>query len=154
MSKKFENERAAERLFNKVYKIITKNIGKKSTYSDELEKICVKLFGKHFRGVYPSDKIPKLNMIKKYCILNLDNSKQPGSHWVGLARIKNKTYFYDSFARKSSKIIPKINYSGNGRIIQDTKDKEQDILEESCGQYTIAWLYILNEYGAKVAMLI
>ena len=52
----------------KVYPLI----GDKTTYLSELLRIGKKLFGVKFKGVFPSDKIPKLNDLSPYAILNLD----------------------------------------------------------------------------------
>jgi len=119
------------------------------TYLDQLYKIGRKMFGNKFHGVFPSDKIPKLNNIKRYCILNLDKSNEPGSHWVGLAKLKNgQTIFYDSFGRCHTKIIPDLNLSGNGRIVNSEKDREQKIKEENCGQRCLAFLAVVDKYDS------
>ena len=155
MSKKQEGLKNVKKTIEKVYhnnlKIVqdqyTKN--NKVTYLDQLDKIGRKLFGTKFYGVYPSDKIPKLNMVKRYCILNLDKSTESGSHWVALALLKDgKTIFYDSFGRCHTKIIPSLNLSGNGRIINSEKDKEQKIREQNCGQRCLAFLMTLDKYDS------
>lgn len=123
----------------------------------ELHGIGKKLFGVKFKGVFPSDRIPKLNDLSPYAILNLDTSEEPGSHWVAIAKHpnKDKTLLYDSFARKGSKIIKSLEYSGNGRIIDsDLKDKEQKIEETNCGGRCLAYLVVVEKYGWDAAALI
>ena len=55
-------EKQAEMIYNQ---ILTKQIypltGVNSTFMNDLDKVGRKLFGVKFKGVFPSDKIPKLN---------------------------------------------------------------------------------------------
>ena len=131
-------------------------MGDKSTFLSELNGVGRKLLGVKFHGVYPSDKIPRLNDLSPYCILNLDKSNEPGSHWVALAKLedKNASVIYDSFGRDHMKIIPNLQYSGNGRIIQPEDDSEQHVLQESCGQHCLGFLLFLDRYGIKNALYI
>lgn len=128
-----------------------------TTYLSQLEKVGKKLFSVQFKGVYPSDKIPKLNDLAPYCILNLDKSKEPGSHWVALCKVKdrkNECLFYDSFGRNYTEIIKNLKFSGNGRIKNTENDAEQKILEQNCGQRCLAWLKMCHDYGPEVALMI
>jgi hypothetical protein len=148
-------EKEAELYYNyylnkKVYPLI----GDKTTYLTELLGASKKLFGVKFKGVYPCDKIPKLNDLAPYCILNLDSSKEKGSHWIALAKSNNETLVYDSFGRDYKKIIPNLNYSGNGRIKNTDKDAEQKILATDCGARCIAFLMVFDKHGKDTAMLI
>jgi hypothetical protein len=157
---KTKKEKEIELVYNKILKQIIEPLsGDETTYLTELNGIGKKLFGVKFKGVFPSDKIPKLNDLSPYAILNLDTSKQPGSHWVAIAKYptqsKPKTLLYDSFARKGSKIIKSLSYSGNGRIINsDLKDSEQDVMETNCGARCLAWLVVVEKYGFDAAALI
>ena len=153
MSKK-QKEKDAELLYNKILKDVERLTGDKTTYLEQLNGVGKKLLGVKFKGVFPSDKIPKLNDLSPYCILNLDKSKEPGSHWVALAKHGNNSILYDSFGRDNKQIIPALRYSGNGRIIDTDDDVEQKILETNCGARCTAWLKFFDEYGAKNAMLI
>ena len=84
--------------------------------------------------------------------IELDNSIEPGSHWVALAKLnKNESIIYDSFGRGYTQIIPKLRYSGNGRIINTDDDAEQTIYENNCGQRCLAWLLYLKHYGSDKA---
>jgi hypothetical protein len=145
----------AEILYNKLLKDVVEPLtGDRTTYLQELNGIGKKLLGVKFKGVFPSDKIPRLNDLSPYCILNLDKSTESGSHWVALAKNGRDSILYDSFARDHKKIIPALKYSGNGRIIQPEDDVEQKILETNCGARCLAWLVFFDKYGAKNAMLI
>lgn len=151
-----KNSKEAEKLYNfYLHKKIYPLIGDKTTYLTELEGAGKKLFGAKFKGVFPSDKIPKLNDLSKYCILNLDTSKEKGSHWIALARNSDEeSIVYDSFGRDYKRIIPNLNYSGNGRIKNTEKDAEQKILQTDCGARCLAFLMVFDKHGQDMALKI
>jgi hypothetical protein len=152
------NEAKAEQLYKDTLKnVIYPLTGNKSTYMNDLDRVGRKLLGIKFRGVFPSDKIPKLNDLKPYCILNLDKSTQSGSHWIALAKILGKdesSVVYDSFGRSNKKIIPALLNSKNGTIIDTDRDAEQKIEETDCGARCLSWLVVLDKYGVDVARMI
>jgi hypothetical protein len=120
-----------------------------TTYLNELTKIGKAHFGSKYRGTFPSDRIPQLKS-NQCCIINLDTSNEPGSHWIAVARGKGlQCYAYDSFGRKASKLIPAL--SG---VIDSQQDAEQALIEVNCGARCIAWLYVLYAKGVKVALTI
>ena len=156
MVKKYSKSELAEKLYNlKLKEIETYYTGDKTTYLGQLEGVGKKLLGVKFKGVFPSDKIPQLNDLSPYCILNLDKSGEPGSHWIALAKMRNgNTLFYDSFGRDGVKLIPNVRYSGNGRIINTERDSEQRVSQTNCGARCIGFLCIFDEWGEDVAKLI
>jgi hypothetical protein len=96
-----------------------------------------------------------LNDLAPYCILNVDTSKEPGSHWISLAKMKDgNTLFYDSIGRIGTKLIPNVRYSGNGRIIDADCDPEQGIKQENCNGRCLSFLCIFDKWGEDVAKLI
>lgn len=154
MTKSSKEKQALEAYNKYLNKIVYPLIGDKTTYLTQLLGAGKKLFGVKFRGVYPSDKIPRLNDLSPYCILNLDKSKEPGSHWIALAKLphpSNESMVYDSFGRNYKKIIPLLSHSGNGRIKNTELDSEQQIQQTDCGARCIAWLLVFDKQGADVA---
>ena len=149
-------EKQAVDLYNQYLKQVYSLVGNKSTYLSELEGVGKKLLKVKFKGVFPSDKIPKLNDLSPYCILNLDKSTQSGSHWISLAKFENKndSLVYDSFGRDFKEIIPDLNLTGNGRIINTDRDAEQKVEETDCGARCIAWLMVFDRHGSEMAMMI
>lgn len=144
---------------NLLYNIVLKDIiepltGNNTTYQNDLLKIGKKLLGDKFKGVYPSDKIPKLNKKTPYAILNLDNSNETGSHWVAIVKKGKEIIFYDSFGREDTKIIPNLKNSGNGKILNTDKDAEQKINEYDCGARCLSFLVFHNEWGDNYSMMI
>ena len=51
---------------------------------------------KNFMGCYSKDQIPLVEN-NKSIIMNLNNSNEPGSHWIALKRVNNGIYVFDSF---------------------------------------------------------
>lgn len=147
-------EREANRLYNIILRQVIKLVGNKTTFLSQLNTVGKQLLGVKFKGVFPSDEIPKLTNRTPYCILNLDKSYEPGSHWIALAKVKKKSIIYDSFGRTHTKIIPNLKYSGNGRILDTDLDAEQKITEQSCGARSIGFLVFLDKYGPEMALLI
>ena len=143
-----------EKIYNEILKDVEKMVGDKTTYMDDLNKAGKKLLGIKFRGVFASNHIPRLNDLTPYCILNLDKSTEPGSHWVALAKTGDNSILFDSFGRDHKQILPNLWYSGNGRIFSTEDDPEQKITEENCGAHVISFLVFLDKYGPRLAMYI
>jgi len=141
-----------EKIYNQLLKNIQNKYGSKTTYSDFLLKLGKKYFGNKFSGVYPSDKIPNMKN-NTYAIVNLDNSHEPGSHWVGIVKNKSGYLVYDSFGRKTHNILPSLEKKGMP-IIDTEDDAEQLKSQEDCGQRSITALMIYHKYGQKAFLSI
>ena len=146
-------EKYAEMLYNKILnEIVIPITGKDETYSQQLNTISKSLLKDKFKGVFASDEMPTLTVLKPYAIVNVDKSNQPGSHWLAMARVRNKTYMYDSFGRKVKTLIPSITKKKVHNI--DTSDAEQEISQNSCGARCIAFLLLVEMFGMKYARYI
>lgn len=127
-------------------KYLTKKMGSDDTTNFQLNKVGKKLFGSKYLGTFPCDFEPKE---KGYYILNLDNSILPGSHWVAVSTLHDRIQ-YDSFGRKFKNILP-FNFKGG----RDTElDPEQKVSENNCGQRSLAFLWVLDQFGPKIALTI
>ena len=135
-----------EKLYNKVLNdYIIPIVGNKTTYMTDLLKTGKEIFGDKFIGVFPSDRIPQMYN-NQMCILNLDKSNEPGSHWISIYSYNNKLIVYDSFGRKSSKIIKSL--SGFNKNIIDTEyDAEQKPHETNCGARSLTALCLMNTHN-------
>lgn len=150
--RRMSKKREAELLNNQKLREVERFMGhSNTTYSNSLENAGRFFLGVKFKGVFPSDKIPQLNDLSPYCILNLDRSGEPGSHWIALAKTATGALVYDSFGRDHRRIIPNLRFSGNGRIINTERDKEQSKRQYNCGQRCISFLTVFDEYGDSVA---
>jgi hypothetical protein len=138
-----------ELIYKDLLPLVEHYVGSGETSASTLAVAGTNLFGRKFAGVFAADSIPKQHF--KYAIVNLDNHDEPGSHWVGLARMGNGTYMvYDSFGRDTRKILPLIQL----KTIQTEPDAEQLKSEENCGARSMAWIIIFDTYGEHAAQLI
>lgn len=149
-------------------------LGRGITVTSQLTKVGREYFGNNYVGTFPSDKIPNLGTTrdgkpitkanvtgesKLYCLLNLDNSAQSGSHWIAVCyEIPDENKFgniwvYDSFGRQTSTIIPQLIKKFKNVKMADP-DAEQAVLETDCGARSLAFIYVFDRCGAKFAKTI
>ena len=154
MSKQ-SKEKNAMKFYKGALKDIITHMGKdNTTYEGELKRMGNTLFGNKFHGVYAANEIPVITKMKPYCIANLDERGESGSHWVALVRVNGKeVMFYDSFGRKQTQLLPKLKIKGK-RIVDTDRDKEQKIIEDNCGQRCLAFLAVYDTFGRNHAILI
>lgn len=130
-----------------VYKVIGH---RHSTYSSELNSAGNKLFGKKYKGTFCSNEFPKLTDKIPYCIINVDTSDLPGSHWLGVCKYRNKEKYliFDSFGRDSRVLISNVcRYLGQNEVVDTRHDKEQKIREDDCGQRSMSFLVLCELFG-------
>ena len=143
-------KKTAERKYNIMLKKVIKDIGNNITDNVQLHNyINDKL---KFGGIYMVDeKIPKTKNTS--FIINTDTTKGIGKHWCAVyVSDKGYYYVYDSFGRKSSKILKPFV---KGKIVIDTEyDAEQNVNEVNCGQRCVAWLLFRKEHGIYNALQI
>ena len=94
---------------------IIKIWGNKALYDNEITDIAQQLIGKKYVGTFPIDRVPLFGT-DKYMIVNVDKSGLPGSHWVALYLKGDTIFVYDSFARKTKKLL---------KILHDNAKKTQ-----------------------------
>lgn len=121
-----------------------------STFDYQLTKYGIKYFNNRYIGTFSSDEIPTLNNYE-CCIINTDDSSQPGSHWIALIRWDNNSednniYFYDSFGRRSYVLSDNFNKNWT----HSNPNREQDYNNETCGQFCLAWLMTVYELTPRV----
>ena len=150
------SKKYAERFYNTALKIIEDEYtGDRVTYLSELENAGKKIFGDKFKGVYAADTIPTLDERQPYIIANLDNSDESGSHWVSIVHAgKGKCIFYDSFGRRSTKILKGLGKYTSCKIVDTENDKEQHPLEFNCGARCIAFICVCHFLGTDAGLLI
>lgn len=102
----------------------------------------------HSVGVFPADKI--VERWHKPCafVFNLDNSTQPGSHWVSIYVTKNSDGFYfDSYG-----LLPTVpNHirvlRKNCRQLRYNTVQLQSESSKVCGQFCIMFLFFMCRGG-------
>ena len=159
-------EPQAEKIYCKVYNQMLIKFGhNKTTTTGELNKIGKELFGSKYLGTFAQDRLPAVIYKKpsKYAIINVDTIGMPGTHWVAIAGLSNsnerssrgkavnKIMVFDSFGRASKFLLPLLREKS---VIDTDPDAEQKQIQSSCGQFSLAWLYFFEKYGAKNAELI
>ena len=101
---------------------------------------------KNFVGCFPINQIPKLN-IKESVIINSDNDKEDGTHWMALKIISKKCcLFFDSFGEPPNKSI--INFLSNQfrkiEVIYNSL-QIQSIFSNKCGEFSMQFIYMVND---------
>jgi len=151
-------QKKIHKVYDKKVKQIEKNkklkLGKGETTNFQLDESAEYLLppGK-YQGTFSSDRLPTLKSTHS-CILNLDNSAQPGSHWVAIYRSGLRLCCYDSFGRKAKQILPNTKIRKGLKVVDSDLDVEQKIEEANCGQRCLAWLDFAYSKGINEAMKI
>ena len=99
---------------------------------------------KNFIGCFSKDQIPLIEN-NKSIIINLNNSDEPGSHWIALKRVNNDIYVFDSFGIGYLPICI-LKVFKNFKIITNIY-RIQDISSNLCGMFCI--LFILYDIIGK-----
>ncbi len=135
-------------IYNKFVHLVEKILGKGETNSRDINILCNALFGKRFAGCYASNEIPHLIGISDIAIINTEPRYMRGEHWLALVRKSDTVYVYDSFGRKTQKIIPSL--LKNFKYVIDTEyDAEQTVDETNCGVRCVAALLVYIHYGLE-----
>ena len=104
----------------------------------------------YFRGVYMLDTLPKSGVLGHECgIVNLDNSKGSGTHWVSYYKHDSTRIYFDSFGQVTPMEIQKYlktksEFRKNIAVIQRNTDIVQHINTSNCGYLC---LYVLESLG-------
>jgi hypothetical protein len=137
---------------NTLSKIIKKLKNRKTTNGAELGDYAKDNLN-NFKGIYmQNSKIPKSSGPACF-ILNTDLVGGPGIHWMAVYSTGKHYYIYDSFGRKSKKIITHF-VKGGVRFTDSDYDAEQKDDETNCGQRCLAWLVFRQKYGIHNALKI
>lgn len=106
----------------------------------DLLKFAKQLKIANFRGVFMRNDMPKDGPWKQECgIINLDDKRNPGTHWVAYKRFnKNSAIYFDSFGNLQP---PKdlVSYLNVGSINYNHK-RYQDWNTYNCGHLCLAFL--------------
>lgn len=145
--------------YDKILKTMYEVIGTRGVTTDlQLERVGKKTLGKKYIGTFTQDVKPKTIMPKmtpgnNYFILNQDVSSGPGIHWISCIYSTNTDQFiiYDSFGRKSRKLLPHFIRSIGARYIDINKEGDQPDSSSDCGQRSLAFLIFVKKYGLDAA---
>ena len=135
------DEKAAVRIYNDYTKQFKKKLGTRFMYSDRLEEVGQKYIPR-FRGVFAKDNIDyRILQSGDTCLVNTQNSWEPGEHWVGVAcNAEDVIICYDSFGRPGRGLLD---------IKQPTadtdRDPEQSSYEVDCGPRSLGWCLLFSQ---------
>ena len=94
---------------------------------------------KHFRGIYSRDGLPR--KIRKECgIINLDDIKGPGTHWVCYRNIDNVVEYFDPFGLIMPNEVLKYFHTSKKRIVY-SMDEIQNRNTVLCGYWCLYYLF-------------
>ena len=100
-----------------------------------------------YGGIFPIDKLPKVLDSKHAYVVNLDTSKEEGSHWVGVQTFgaPHMTTYFDPFGISPPvEIIP--NLLSVGKDIYYADIAVQSVLSQYCG-YHVLMVSLLMQRG-------
>jgi hypothetical protein len=118
-------------------------IGISTTTNIQLNNFCKKIFGEKFIGVFSANEMPLLKN-KQMCIINNQSNKQPGEHWLGAYKYKNKTFIYDTFDRDVKSLSRYWKHKHNWYNVN--KFRTESFKDRNCGQHSITFLIIFDKY--------
>ena len=99
---------------------------------------------KNFISCFSKDQIPLIEN-NKSIIINLQNSYEPGSHWIALKRVNNTIFVFDSFGIAYLPIYI-FKVFKNFKIITNIY-RIQNINSKLCGMFCV--LFILYDIKNK-----
>lgn len=105
----------------------------------EIENYAAQLAIPYFRGVFSRDKLPSSGpQINESAVINLDDYKGPGTHWVCYIKRANRVQYYDSFGVQPPAEF--IRYLGPGVHITYNYEQDQEVVEVICGHLCLLFL--------------
>jgi len=111
------------------------------TTNIQLDQLARHMRVPYFRGVFMRDALPISGARRNESgIVNLDNARGPGTHWVAYAKRDNHVIYFDSFGNLRP---PKelVKYFGNGVIkIEYNRTPHQTYNQSICGQLCLQFL--------------
>lgn len=99
---------------------------------------------KYYVGCYPADKIPSIKNYPSSFVVNMDNSNEPGSHWVAMfLPNKEHVYYFDSFG-----LIPQnaniSKYLKHFKHVTRQTFVIQSLTSNVCGVYVVFFIYLCS----------
>lgn len=99
---------------------------------------------RYFIGVFPSDKIPVIHLTPAALVVNNQDSRHRGEHWLALWVIDNQTIeFFDSMGLTPSAYGRDISaFVNQYPVVHWNKIRLQSFTSNVCGAYCV--YYIVN----------
>lgn len=98
-----------------------------------------------FRGIYMRDRLPKRIRTHECGIINQDDDKGEGTHWVGYVKKNRNITYFDSIGQlKPPPEVVKYFRSGGSPIIKYNFTRYQELNTYNCGHLVLEFL---NKYS-------
>ena len=110
-----EKSKEVKLYFNTIKHNLIQQYGNQPLDNIKITKICKQYLKSQYRGTYCIDTMPLTIGMK---ITNLSKRNTAGSHWVAIYITPTTLYFFDTFARKCSKIAPIIYAKCKKKILE------------------------------------
>jgi len=109
---------------------------------EDLRRAARRLRIPHFRGVFLRDTLPRKVHQQERGIVNLDDSKGPGTHWVAYIKNDAQVKYFDSYGnlRPPKELTSYLCTSPGTRIQYNTK-RYQRPNTWNCGHLALEFLY-------------
>jgi len=141
---------------------MTAVLGNGMTTDAQLTKVGKRYLGSDYIGTFSVDvKKSTLDRLKGsktqyYFIINVDKKYESGSHWLAIAKLKDnpKYIIYDSFARRSPRLIPAFIKTIGYKYIDINGKSDQLDHEKNCGARALSILRFIKSHGLPAAKLV
>ena len=106
-----------------------------------------------FRGVFPSDRLP-LNPENGIYIVNFDNSKNPGTHWVSIRIFDKKIEYFDPLILPIVPDIREFISSLNKNTFSTNLSQLQSDYSFKCGIFACGYVLLSSYYNLSLGEII
>jgi len=121
-----------------------------ATTNIQLDHLARRMHVPYFRGVFMRNALPISGARRNESgIVNLDDARGSGTHWVAYAKRGNHVIYFDSFGNLRP---PKelVRYFGNGVTkIEYNRTPYQTYNQSICGQLCLQFLRTVDAYQFK-----
>jgi len=129
----------------------------------DIIEICKQMKIKNFKGVFMRDEInasvvPSNVNANECMIINIDYSRNEGTHWTCLFIENGVSYYFDAFGLAPPVEVIKYCIARTASVSADNRDGETRLFnsfpiqkpnEVICGHYSIYVLFRLSNFGVK-----
>lgn len=92
----------------------------------------------HFIGVFSRDRLPSRPKLKESAVINLDQEKNKGTHWVTYRKIGKEVNYFDSFGNLPPPLELQIYLKGCN--IRYNYKRYQKFNSSNCGHLCLKFL--------------
>lgn len=101
-----------------------------------------------FMGVLAKDELNKIKKFGSY-IMNFDDSKSGGSHWLGLYLKEREMFYFDSYGVSCPTYIIDFASKRNISSIVYNNLQLQSVESKQCGNFCVEFCKTIDRYGAN-----